>query len=452
MKDKGMVMDMTIGSPIKLILLFALPILLGSVFQQFYNVVDTVIAGRYLGSTGLAAIGATTAIYSLAINLVCGMNNGYAIIVSRSYGEGSEEKIRNSVALMLVLNIIISLLFTVAALIIIKPVLNLLNTPGEIFDSAHSYIFIIISGLIITILYNMESAVLRALGNSVTPLIFLIVASLFNVVLDIIFVAVFKMGTAGLALATVMAQLISVILCYIHIKLKYPVLKLHRKNFQFTMDSLKEMFLTGLSMGMMYSIFSFGTVILQGAINAMGTVTITAHVAARKLMELLSQPLGTVATANGTFVSQNYGAGKIQRIREGIRKSIITALIWSLIATIMTFGFSKLMVVLMTSTKDSEVIKLASTYLITNIPFFGVLSVLIILRTSLQGLGEKITPLISSTIELAAKVLATWLIIPRTGYIVVCLLEPVIWVICMLWLIRSYRVAIKFKDNFGEVI
>ena len=218
------VKDMTQGNVIKIIVLFALPIYLGSVFQQFYNIVDTMIAGRYLGDDALAAIGATSAIYSTVLSLANGMNNGYAIIVARAFGEKNYGKVRNSVGLMLILNITSAMILTVIAIVSLPGLLRIIQTPNEIMASAYTYIVVILAGLCITIFYNMEAVVLRALGNSKTPLIFLIAACFLNIFLDISFVVVFHMGVGGLAFATVISQFLSVIACFIHIKRNYPIL------------------------------------------------------------------------------------------------------------------------------------------------------------------------------------------------------------------------------------
>lgn len=437
------VKDMTEGKPIVLILLFAVPIFLGNIFQQFYNIVDTVIAGRYLGDESLAAIGATSAIYSLVLCLVNGMNNGYAILVARAFGEKNEEKVKDSVGLMLVLNIISIVLVTILSVLFIGPLLKVLHTPEEIYAQAYSYIIIILIGLGITIFYNMEAAVLRALGNSMTPLVYLIIASCINVALDLVLIVIFKMGVEGLALATVIAQLISVILCLYHIKKNYPILKLHRGNYKFEKEAFAEMFTTGLSMGLMLSIFSIGTVILQSAINGLGTLTITAHLAARKVFDIFNLPLGTISNANATFVSQNFGAKKYERVREGIRKSCVLGILWGVIANVIVFFGAEQLVEFMTSSKERYVVETAARYLHINLPFFLVLAVLYILRTSLQGMGRKITPLVSSGLELVGKVIATLALIPVIGYLGVCVVEPATWVACTIWLAFSYYFAIR---------
>lgn len=441
--NTGRVKDMTSGGVVGTIILFALPIYLGNLFQQFYNIVDTMLAGRYLGDTALAAIGATGAVYSMVLSLANGMNNGYAIIVARAFGEKDYEKVRKSVALMLVLNIAVSIFLMGVTVLFLKKLLILIQTPELIMEQAYSYILIILLGLIITIFYNMEAAVLRALGNSRTPLVFLLLATGLNVVLDITFMLVLHWGVAGLAAATVIAQLVSVILCFIHIKRHYSILKLEKDHFQFAKADCIEMFSTGLSMGLMYSIFNIGTLILQRGINGLGTQTITAHLAARKIDEVCMMLITTLSTANATFVGQNFGAGNIKRVRDGIHKTCLIAFACTTIVLIVIMFYADILVKFMTGTQDTFVIETASAYLKINLPFFYSLVILQTLRTSLQGMGDKITPVISSVLELLLKMVASFMLIPLLGYMGACIIEPIIWVICMLWLLYSYRRFMK---------
>lgn len=433
-KIDNRIKDMTEGNTIKLIIMFALPIFLGNILQQFYNVIDTVIAGYNLGDDALAAIGATSAICSLIIGMAVGMNNGYSIIVARTFGEKDEEKLKNAVALMFILNIIIGLLITITSLIIAMPVLRLLNTPPEIIDNAYRFIVIIFIGIPATILYNMEAGILRALGNSKTPLFFLIISLLINIGLDLFFIIVMHMGISGAAFATVLSEILAAVLGFIHIVKYYPELKLSRKNFQFEKDFVVEMFTVGLSMGLMSSIFAIGTVMLQGAINGLGKATITAHMAARKIDEALMYPLGTLAAANATFVGQNYGAKKMERIKEGIKKTCLVGFIWSTIAVVLIYLFAPALAKIITGSSEAYIIDTAAKYLKINIPFFYVLDILLVFRTSLQGLGRKIAPLISSSIELVGKCVATWYLTPKLGYFGVCVTEPILWILCMLFL------------------
>ncbi len=446
-KDKSNILNMTSGNPMRLIIMFALPIFAGNLFQQLYNVCDIMIAGYNLGDDAVAAIGATGSIYSLIIGLSNGLNNGYAIIVARFFGAKNREKLKKSVALMLVFNIAASLFLTVISAAAIEHLLYLLKTPAEIFDQAYQYIFIILLGMPATIAYNMEAGLLRALGNSKTPLFFLILSSIANIVLDLFFIAVLHTGVRGAAFATVVSQILSVVLCFIHILRHFPELRLEKRDFCFSTGLAADMFITGLSMGMMSSIFSIGSVVLQSAINGLGTAVVTAHTVARKIVTICMQPLSTLSTANATFVSQNFGAGKMNRIITGIKKTCLAGFVWSAFIFIVVNAFAGRIVTLFSGTTDGEVIKYAVMNLRINMPFYFPLGILFVLRTSLQGLGRKAAPLISSGIEMAFKLFATWVLVPLFGYVGASIAEPLTWLMCMLFLSVSFFKVLKTKKE-----
>ncbi|SFU66157.1 putative efflux protein, MATE family [Clostridium sp. DSM 8431] len=441
MESSRKVTDMTSGNIVRLIILFALPIFLGNILQQIYNIADTIIVGYTLGDNALAAIGATSSIYSLIIGMSNGMNNGYSIIIARYFGEKSEEKIKKSVALMIVLNIVVSILLTVISVIAVLPVLRLLNTPELIIGDSYKYIIIILIGMISTNIYNMESGILRAVGNSRTPLLFLSICLIINIILDFMFVVIFKMGIEGAALATVLSQILSAVLCYINRVKNYPQLRISKENFNFSKEFVKEMFGTGLSMGMVNSIFAIGSVVLQSSINSLGNATITANLGARKVDEMLMLPLVTLSNANATFIGQNFGAKKMNRIKDGIMKTCLIGFVWTSIIVVVISLFSDTIIQIITGTTEVYIINMASKYLKINIPFFYVLGVLFVFRTSLQGIGNKVAPMVSSTIELVGKCFSTWYLTPKLGYTGVCVTEPIVWVLCTLFLMGTF-----FKD------
>lgn len=451
MKKNKKITDMTSGNIVYLIFMFALPIFLGNVLQQLYNVIDTVIAGYNLGDDALAAIGTTGAVYSLIVGMANGMNGGYSIVAARSFGAKDIKQLRNSIALMIILNLAISAVLSALSVVTIKPMLSLLNTPDAIMNDAYKYIIIILSGMIFTNLYNMESGILRALGNSRTSLILLAVSLFMNIVLDLLFIIVLKIGVMGLALATVLSQMISVILCYINRIKSYPQLRISKEDFKFKKDFFKDMFETGLSMGLVNSIFAIGSVALQGSINSMGKATITAHLAARKIDEMLMLPLVTFASSSATFIGQNYGAKKKQRIKEGIIKTCMMGFIWSAFVTICIFAMAPILVKMITGTTEVYIIDTAVKYLKINIPFFFVLAILFVIRVSLQAIGNKVVPIVSSVIELVGKCFVAAFLTAKIGYLGVCITEPSLWIICTIFLvkafIRDYREFLSEKDE-----
>ena len=292
-------------------------------------------------------------------------------------------------------------------------------------------------------LYNMLSGMLRSIGNSKAPLWFLIIATVINIVLDIIFVKYLSLGVAGAAYATIIAQLVSVILCVVYIKKKCPLLHIKKESFIFDKALISELITTGISMGLMLAIVSIGSVALQGAVNSLGSNTIAAHTSARKLQGIFSLPLSTLCVAASTYASQNFGAGKLQRVKKGVLVSIALGFVWSGISIVLLFAGCNFMVSALTGSTEPEVLSTAARYIYINVPFFFVLSVLLILRSSLQGVGKKIVPLAASVVELLAKFIAVGWITSTLGYFGVCIIEPIIWSICAVMVTVDFILFIK---------
>lgn len=436
MKTKAL--DLTQGNITKLLLAFSLPILFANIFQQLYNTVDTMIVGHYLGDNALAALGSSVAIYELLVGFTIGVGSGFSIVVAKHFGSKNEIALKRSVASSIVLSVLLSVFVMLLSAFVLEPFLILLNTPKEILADAHLYIFLICMAVGITMAYNLVAGFLRAIGDSVTPLIVLFLSSLVNIILDIAFISIFQMGIAGAAIATIIAQAFATIICIVYIIKKCPILKVSKKDFIYEKTLYSDLISQGSSMGFMLSIVSLGTLVLQGSINAFGTLTIAAHTTARKLTSLLSMPLGTLATAVATFASQNKGANLMQRVKDGVKQAILLSTIWSVIATVFTYLFATFLVQLISGTSANEVIEVARLYLHTNIPFLVILGPLLILRSALQGIGKKIIPLISSIIELIGKVVFVSLFIPLMGYLGVCFSEPVIWILMCIQLLYAF--------------
>ena len=430
--------DMTQGPVRRTINVLALPILLSSLLQHFYNLVDTTLAGNLYGESALAAIGASSSIYALLITLASGMNGGFELVLARAFGSHDAEKYRRAVCTMLVLNLAASSLIAALSLALLHPLLRLLNTPQDIFPQAVGYIRIILAGLPITALYNMEASLMRSLGNSRTPLLFLAVASACNVVLDLAAIFFLDWGVAGLAAATMLSQLISAVLCFFYIRRRYPELRFTRAQARPQAALYREMLATGLSMALMSSIFSIGSVCVQSAINGLGTLTITAHTAARKLTEFLCMPQVAVAQAQATFTSQNYGAGRISRCRQGWRENLLLGLAVTVAVVALALLFGRPLVRAISGSADEQVLQNALLYVRIETGGFPILVALQATRMFMQGVGRKIVPIISSSIELIGKLLFTWIFIPHLGYLGVCISEPVLWVACTIFLIGSY--------------
>ena len=435
--------NMTEGNILRNLIFFAVPILIGNIFQQLYNVADTAIIGNLLGDSALAAVGASAPVYGLLIGFAGGLTNGFAVVIARYFGAKNDREMKKAVSLTYILSGIIALVLTVTGVIIIRPLLAALQTPDEIITDTGNYMTIIILFSTVTIAYNMLAGMMRAFGNSKAPLYFLIASTFVNIGLDFLFVKGFDMGVSGAAYATVISQGVSVVLCFISALRKCDFLLFRRSELTFDRSMLSNLTSTGLSMGLMYAIVSVGSVILQGAVNSFGTETVTAHTAARKIDDIFMLTLGTIAMSSSTFASQNYGAGKIDRVKKGIRYGILLSFGWSAFAVLCAVLFRVPMITALTGTTSETVINTASEYIIWNISFFFILGVLLVLRSSLQGVGRKLVPVTGSAVELLLKIAATAILAPNLGYFGICICEPIIWTACAVIVAADYAVFLR---------
>ncbi len=431
--------DLMHGPIFKSLVLFMLPILVSSLFQQLYNTVDTMIVGNVLGDTALAAIGSCGAIYELLVGFGLGIGNGLAIVAARAYGAQDEDLLKKTVAGSLVIGLIASLAITAAGFFGLRPLLELLDTPAEILEDAYGYIIVIDLGVLVMFAYNLCAGLLRAIGNSVMPLVFLLISSALNVVLDLWFIAELGMGVKGAAVATVLAQGVSVVLCVLYVAARVRILLPERRHFAVSGKLYWDLFSQSISMGLMSSIVSAGSVVLQYGINGLGTLTIAGHTAARKLFAFTDMPLIAMANAASTFVSQNYGARQPQRIRQGMREVWIYSVVVTVASVLLMNVGAEWMVRLVSGSVEPVVLENGARYLRWNAPFYAVLGVLLSTRYALQSLGEKILPLFSSVIELVGKILFVLVFIPRFAYDAVILCEPVVWCFMTLYLVAVYR-------------
>lgn len=439
--------DMTVGKPISLILHFAIPLFIGNIFQQIYNVVDTMIAGYNLGDMAVAAIGATSAVYALLMDFASGLNSGYGIVVAQAFGAQNEDKLKRSIAAMFTLNAAVTVTLTALSMIFLRPLMNLINVPENIFEDAYVYIAVILGGLATAVAYNMFAGIMRALGNSRTPLYFLIISCVVNVALDVLFVIGFGWGVAGAAAATVIAEGCSALLSGIYVFVKYRNLLPEKEHFKLDTALIREMSSSGFAMAMMLCVVDIGSVIYQRAINDLGEILIAAHTAARKLISMFMMPLGSIATAYSTFTSQNWGAGKKERIWQTLKKVMVMEAGWGVFSCLLMFLFGGTAVQLITGTSDPVVIENAVLSIHFHFVCYPALGILLVLRTTMQAIGLKTVPVISSMFELGVKLISGIWLIPAFGYICVCLTEPVIWVVCAVFLVIVFGVkkSLKYK-------
>ena len=431
--------DLMHGPIFRSLVLFMLPILISNLFQQLYNTVDTMIVGNVLGDTALAAIGSCGAIYELLVGFGLGIGNGLAIVAARAYGAQDEDLLKRTVAGSLVIGLVASLTITTAGFFGLRPLLELLDTPAEILEDAYRYIIIIDLGVIVMFAYNLCAGLLRAIGNSVMPLVFLLLSSALNVVLDLWFIAGMGMGVAGAAVATVIAQGVSVVLCILYVMARVRILIPGRKHLDVGRKLYWDLFSQSISMGLMSSIVSAGSVILQYGINGLGTLVIAGHTAARKLFAFTDMPLTAMASACSTYVSQNYGANHPDRVRRGMRDIYLYGVVVAVTAILLMSVGAEWMVKLVSGSSEPVVLENGVRYLVWNAPFYAVLGMLLSTRYALQSMGEKVLPLLSSVIEFLGKIVFVLLFIPRFEYNAVILCEPVIWCFMTIELLIAYR-------------
>ena len=433
---KSRLLDMTHGDPFRLVLQFSLPLFCSNLLQQVYNLTDTALAGHMLGAGALAEIGATAALYGLIMNFAFGMNNGLALSISRHFGAGDERGMRRAVGWMVTLSVAVSLVLTSASLLGRNALLTALQVPAEVWDGASAYLTLILLGIPLTMLYNMEAALLRAVGNSVTPLLFLLFSSVLNIGLDVAFMGPLGMGVRGAAAATVLAQGISAVLGIVYLVRCYPELHFSAGQLKTaTPHSVGNMLWAGLSMGLMSAIYNLGSVALQSSINALGSVYITAQTAARRMAELYFIPGGALGISVATFSSQNLGAGKRSRMLQSVKAAFAIYLVWWLFAVVYTVFLGRTTICAITGSADEVIVSNAMLYLKISLPFIPPMGVLVILRNMLQGIQHTVEPLLASALELIGKVIfAVWLV-PVYGYRAVCFCEPTTWVICFFFIL-----------------
>lgn len=436
--------DLTKGKPSVLILTFALPIFLANLLQLTYSIVDTRIVGTFLGENMLAAVGATTTLSNLIIGFLLGLSNGFAIVTAQMFGAKDIRAVKKSFATAIILGVSTALVLTVAGLVFLHPILKFLNIPDELFKESASYISVIIAGLLATFLYDICAAVLRAIGDTITPLIILAISVALNVAGDIFFVVIVKAGVRGAAVATVLAQLIAFIVCAFYMVKKYDILRLSRTDFK-GMESamVKNMLGGGLSMGFMSSLVNIGSLTLQTAINKLGQDIIVAHTAARKISEIFMVMFTVFGQTMATYCGQNIGAGKVDRVKKGIRLSILYTCIWCTLVIIASYTIGGWLVYLVTGSSNDAVIVNATNYLKFDTIFYYVTAVICIVRNAMQGLGEHITPLISSSLEMIGKIIIAATLVPVMGYTGVIIAEPLVWFIMVIPLIvKIYRMPV----------
>ena len=428
--------------------LFALPLLIGHLFQLFYNLADTRIVGSCLGDDALTSVYATTTLNDLIVGFLVGITNGFAVITARSFGAGDMDKVRKTFAASIKLGLIVSAALTALSLVFLEDILRILNTPEAHIATGMEYIGVILGGMTFSMLYNAFASMLRAVGDTAAPLLFLIISAFLNIGLDLMFIETFNMGVGGAALATIVSQAASFIACLIYVNVRYPELRLKAADFKTDLNLDKQLMVTGVSMGLMSSLVCLGTVVLQGAINKLGPTIILAHGAARKVTNIFMLPFGIFGMTMATYCGQCYGAGKYDRVKKGVFAATGICWAWCLVTIIVSWTFVPVIIRLITDTENAEAVEWAATYLKFDSLLYFVTAVITPFRNALQGVGDHITPLVSSGLELLGKTLAAYILAPMLGYWGIIVTEPLVWIIMVIPLvIKMFAFFKRTKNN-----
>lgn len=434
-----MELDMTKGRPFSLVIKFIIPLIIGNVFQQFYNMVDTIIVGRFVGVQALAAVGATGTIMFLIIGFMQGLTTGFTVLTSQRYGAGDMEAMKHSVGVAAWLSVIITAVMTVISVAGMDWLLTVMRTPKDIYAMSRTYIVIICMGMGCNILYNLLASVLRAVGNSKVPLYFLIVSAVTNIFLDLLFIVVFKMGVAGAALATVIAQGLSGVLCLLYMGKKVPVLKLERRHVRFDSHVAKLELFVGLPMAVQFSITAVGTIIVQAALNMLGSTVVAAYTAASKVEQVVTQPFAAMGMTMATYAGQNRGINAYDRIRQGAKTAFLMSGVYAAFIYVVCIFSMPYLVRLFVSENLAQIQGYAQTYIIICGSCFLFLGVIFIYRNVLQGCGFALMPTLGGVMELISRCVAAGVAAHFYSYKGVCTANALAWVSAGMFLWIAYR-------------
>ena len=445
---RSTVRDLTVGSPLKLVVSFTVPLLFGFVFQQLYSFVDTALVGRYLGSEALAAVGSTGSLNFLILGFCMGICSGFSIPVAQAFGAKDEEELRRYVVHCVYLGAVISLVMGALTAIFCPQMLRATNTPEEIIGRAQSYIRPVFAAIPVMMLYNMASGIMRSLGDSKTPVYFLAMASLVNIALDLLFILVFQMGVAGAALATIISQLASGVGCVIMLVKRFPILRMQKEDLRFRPIFARRLMGMGVPMGLQFSITAIGSVIMQTAVNGLGTIAVAAISAGGKLYSFFSCIFDALATTMATFAGQNIGARKLKRVHQGLKAAGIMGSVYSVVVFAVMVLFGRQLLGLFVKQTDVEVIDLAYRYMCVNTAFFLLLLGVNIYRLTIQGMGFTRIAMLAGVMEMIARTAVAMILVPIFGFNGACASNPAAWLFADIFLIPCYlRITKKLEHR-----
>lgn len=439
--------DMTKGSPMRLILGFAVPLLFGLLFQQLYSMVDTIIVGHYLGVNALASVGATGSVNFLIVGFCMGVCNGFAIPIAQEFGAGHEGNLRKYVGNCVRLSVVFAAVITVAVVILCRPILQFMRTPENIIDGSYRYIVVIFAGIPIIYLYNMTAAIIRSLGDSRTPVYFLVMSAVLNIFLDLLCIIVFHMGVSGAAVATVVSQAIAGICCLVYMKKKFTILKLSREEWRWDRIFVSRLCNMGIPMGLQYSITAIGSVILQSAVNGIGSDAVAVVTAGSKLSMLMQCPFDAMGSTMATYGGQNMGAGNLERLNKGLKSCSLLGLLYSFLAVAIIFGAGRQLLLLFLDAGEEAILEEAYFYVCRNVVFYFPLALVNIVRFLIQGMGFSRLAVFAGAFEMLARGLAGFVLVPVFGFVAVCYANPLAWIFADLFLIPAYFYVRKRSEK-----
>lgn len=443
-----MELDMTKGNPTKLIMRFMIPIIIGNIFQQIYSMADAVIVGRFIGVEALAAVGATGSISFLILGFTQGLTTGFTVLTAQRFGAGDKESMKKSIGSAYILSAILAVLMTIISVTQMDKLLVVMNTPDDIYEMAKTYIVIICLGISCNILYNLLASVMRAIGNSLIPLIFLVMAAALNVGLDLLFIAVLGMGVEGAAYATIISQGVSGILCLVYMLIHVPALRIERKHFKPDWQNIKNQLTIGLPMALQYSITAIGTILVQSALNLLGSTVVAAYSVAGKVEQLVSQPYSAMGATMATYGAQNRGVNDLDRIKKGVKSASIMTVIYAVVIYGVLLLILPLMVRLfITENEVALVYGYVRTYALLCGAFFIPLGLIFVFRNILQGCGFGFLPMLGGVVELASRAVVANIAAQRRSYIGVCMADVIAWVSAAVFFVILYLLLMKQMER-----
>lgn len=446
-----MTKDMTEGNPLLLILKFTLPLLAGNLLQQGYNVADAAIVGRFLGTNALAGVGASSSVQFLILGFCIGTCTGFCVPVAQRFGAGDYSTMRRFVFNSFIITAVIAVVLTALCTIFCTQIVELLATPDDIFDDAYIYLLVILLGIPFTLLYNLTSSIMRAVGDSRTPFLFLAFACFANIFLDIFCITTLHWGVAGAAIATITSQLMSGVLCLVYMMKKYPVLHMEKEECHVQGDLVKNLIVMGFPMGLQFSITAIGSMVMQAATNNLGSVYVSANTAASRLKNFTMCPFDAIAAAVSTFCGQNYGAKKMDRIRQGLRQGVLAGIIYGIVIGIVMIVFGRQMSMIFVDGSETAVLDASRDMLFYSGFFYWILGILIIVRLCVQGLGYSGRAVLSGVVEMIARTVVSILCVPVWGFLAICFTDQAAWVTAVCYIVPMCIYCLKKVEKIlGE--